>query len=276
MNIKEILEFAEAELPEATHEADWVCGHYLDLSNLDMRFLANREVSAEEEKLIRAALKRRQQGEPLQYIFGEQPFMDFTLKVTTDTLIPRWDSEVVVEKALSLIPKNEELQEDFRVADICTGCGTYGLSLKYYRPQITVTATDISEAALTVARKNAKNLQLDVEFVQGNLAEPLTGEFDLVVSNPPYIATDYLAELDADVQQEPKLALDGGADGLDFYRLLALTVPAKLKKGGLLLVEIGCDQCQAVCKIMSEGGLVDLRFGQDYGGNDRWVLGRKA
>lgn len=268
MNIREILEFAEGQLPEATHEADWVCAHYLDLSNLDMRFLANREVEAEQEQLIRAALTRRQQGEPLQYIFGEQPFMDFTLKVTPDTLIPRWDSEVVIEKVLTMIPKDE----DFRVADICTGCGTYALSLKYYRPQIDVVATDISEAALNVARENAAALQLAVDFRQGNLAEPLTGEFDMVVSNPPYIATDYLAELDADVQQEPRLALDGGADGLDFYRLLALTVPEKLKKDGLLLVEIGCDQCRAVCKILNDAGFTDLRFGQDYGGNDRWVM----
>ncbi len=272
MKIKEILAFAEAELPEATHEADWVCAHYLKLSNLDMRFLANREVSGEQERLIRAALKRRRQGEPLQYIFGEQPFMDFTLKVTTDTLIPRWDSEVVVEKALSLIPKDCK----WRVADVCTGCGAYALSLKYYRPQLEVVATDISEAALAVARENAQALQLEVDFRHGNLAEPLEGEFALVVSNPPYIATGYLPELGADVQREPKLALDGGADGLNFYRLLALTVPEKLQKDGLLLVEIGCDQCRAVCGILHDAGFVDLRFGQDYGGNDRWVLGRKG
>ena len=271
MKVKEILEMAFEKMPEATHEAEWICSHYLELSNLDMRFLANREVTAEQEKNINQTIKRRLKGEPLQYIFGEQPFMDLTLKVTTDTLIPRWDSEVVVEKAITLIPKNEE----FRVADICTGCGTYALSLKYYRPNAEVVAVDISEPALKVAKENAKNLNLDVEFLQGNLAEPLTGEFDMVVSNPPYIATDFIKELDYDVQQEPKLALDGGADGLDFYRLLALTVPAKLKKGGILLLEIGCDQCQAVCKILADAGFIGLRFGQDYGTNDRWVLGVK-
>lgn len=268
MNIKEILEQTKSQMTDAEHEAEWICSHYLELSNLDMRFLANRQVTAEQEKKIFQVLKRRLKGEPLQYIFGEQPFMDITLKVTTDTLIPRWDSEVVVEKALSLIPKNEPR----RVADICTGCGTYALSLKHSRPEITVQATDISEAALKVARENAENLKLSVEFLQGNLAEPLTGQFDLIVSNPPYIATDFMKELDADVLQEPHLALDGGADGLDFYRLLALTVPEKLKKGGLLLLEIGCDQCQAVCGILDKAGFSDLKFGRDYGANDRWVL----
>ena len=271
MIIKEILDFAKEQLPQAPHEADWICSQYLELSNLDMRFLANRQVTAEQEKLIRQAIKRRLKGEPLQYIFGEQPFMDFTLKVTEDTLIPRWDSEVVVEKALSLIPKDEP----FRVADICTGCGTYALSVKYYRPQADVVATDISEAALKVAKANAENLNLEVDFRQGNLAEPLDGQFDLVVSNPPYIATEYLKTLDADVLCEPQLALDGGADGLNFYRLLALTVPEKLKQGGLLLVEIGYDQCQAVCKILADAGFTELRFGQDYGTNDRWILGKK-
>ena len=247
MNIREILNTAKEKMPNAEHEAQWICSHYLELSNLDMSFLANKEVTAEQEKAVWQAVKRRQNGEPLQYIFGEQPFMDFTLKVTPDTLIPRWDSEVVVEKAVSLIPKGEP----WRVADICTGCGTYALSLKYYRPDISVQATDISAEALRVAEENSARLNLPVEFLQGNLAEPLTGKFEMIVANPP----------------------DGGADGLDFYRLLALTVPEKLQKGGLLLLEIGCDQCGAVCEILNKGGFTDLRFGKHYGANDRWVLG---
>lgn len=269
MNIREILNTAKEKMPNAEHEAQWICSHYLELSNLDMSFLANKEVTAEQEKAVWQAVKRRQNGEPLQYIFGEQPFMDFTLKVTPDTLIPRWDSEVVVEKAVSLIPKGEP----WRVADICTGCGTYALSLKYYRPDISVQATDISAEALRVAEENSARLNLPVEFLQGNLAEPLTGKFEMIVANPPYIATDFMKQLDEDVLREPHLALDGGADGLDFYRLLALTVPEKLQKGGLLLLEIGCDQCGAVCKILNKGGFTDLRFGKDYGANDRWVLG---
>lgn len=269
MKVKEILETALAKMPAATHEAEWICSHYLELSNLDMRFLANREVTTEQEKNINTAIKRRLKGEPLQYIFGEQPFMDLILKVTPDTLIPRWDSEVVVEKAVNLIPK----EGNFRVADICTGCGTYALSLKHYRPNAEISAVDISGAALAVAEENAERLNLNVEFLQGNLAEPLTGKFDMIVSNPPYIATDFIKELDFDVRQEPEIALNGGADGLDFYRLLALTVPEKLKKGGILLLEIGCDQCQAVCKILANAGFTGLRFGQDYGTNDRWVLG---
>lgn len=272
MKIREIIDWSRERLPAAIHEAEWICSHYLEMSNLDMRFAAEQEVTEEQEKRIIAAVTRRLTGEPLQYIFGEQPFMDFTLRVTPDTLIPRWDSEVVVEKALSLIPA----EESRRVADLCTGCGTYALSIKYYRPRAEVQAVDISREALAVAKSNGAALGLEVDFRQGNLAEPLTGLFDLVVSNPPYIATDYLKSLDTDVRYEPVLALDGGADGLDFYRLLALSVPQKLKEGGFLLVEIGCDQCQAVCEILARAGLKNLRFGKDYGGNDRWVLGQRS
>ena len=270
MKIREMIDWSRKRLP-AAHEAEWICSHYLGMSNLDMRFAAEQTVTEEQEKNIIAAVTRRLAGEPLQYIFGEQPFMDFTLRVTPDTLIPRWDSEVVVEKALSLIPE----EEPWRVADLCTGCGTYALSLKYYRPLAEVQAVDISPEALAVAKGNGETLGLEVDFRLGNLTEPLTGQFDLIVSNPPYIATEYLKSLDTDVRHEPALALDGGADGLDFYRLLALLAPRKLKEGGFLLVEIGCDQCQAVCEILSRGGFENLRFGKDYGGNDRWVLGQR-
>ena len=270
MNIKEMLKVGAEILPDKRHEVQWLISHYMGVPTGGMIF-TDTEIPAEVEAEIRQALARRKTGEPLQYITGHQGFMDFELQVDPRVLIPRWDSEVVVEQALSHLPNDKEL----RVADIYTGSGAYALAFKYYRPQAEVFAVDISADALDVARANAKRLGLMVEFLQGDLLAPLSGQFDLIAANPPYIKSDEIGKLDYEVQLEPRLALDGGADGLDFYRRLVEDAKAYLKPDGYLIFEIGHDQQEAVCELLKAAGYKDIAWGQDYGSNPRWVLGRK-
>jgi release factor glutamine methyltransferase len=270
MNIKEMLKTGTELLPGKKHEVQWLISHYMGVPAGGMIF-TDTEIPAEVETEIRQAIDRRRAGEPLQYITGHQGFMDFELYVDPRVLIPRWDSEVVVEQALTYLPPEKEL----RLADICTGSGAYALAFKYYRPQASVFAVDISADALAVAEENSKRLGLAVEFLQGDLLAPLSGQFDLIAANPPYIRTAEIGSLDYDVQLEPRLALDGGADGLDFYRRLVLEAKAYLKPEGYLVLEIGHDQQESVCELLKNAGYQDIAWGQDYGSNPRWVSARR-
>ncbi len=256
-------------LPGAEHEVIWLAAHFLQMSKSEVQMRRELPVPPETEQQLRAAVARRRDGEPLQYITGVQPFWDFDLIVTPDVLIPRWDSETVIEQALSLLPKGEPQA----VCDVCTGSGAYALVLKQERPQINMTACDISEAALNVARQNAAKYNLNIDFRRGDLLDALPpgAKFDLIVSNPPYIRDD--AILPADVRREPALALFGGADGLDFYRRLAENAGAYLTPGGHLLLETGAEQKAAVSELLRQHGFTHITAGQDLAGCDRWVQG---
>lgn len=258
-------------LPAAPHEVDWLISHYLGLRRSELPLHRDDIVPEPTAHQLQQAAARRANGEPLQYITGLQPFWDFDLIVSPAVLIPRWDSEPVVEQAISLLPKNTPC----RVADVCTGSGAYALTIKYERPMATVTGCDISSAALDIARQNAAKYGLNIDFSQGDLLAALPNEqFDLIVSNPPYICDG--ADLPQDVLQEPHLALFGGADGLDFYRRLAQNAGDYLKPGGYLLLEIGCEQAAAVEELLSQAGFCDICHGQDLAGLDRWVQAKKA
>lgn len=260
-------------LPAAEHEVLWLCSHFSGLPKREIPHSRQPLPPPQAEQLL-AACRRRAAGEPLQYITGLQPFWDFELLVTPDVLIPRWDSEAVLEQALKLLPQEAACQ----VADICTGSGAYALTIKKERPQAAVTACDISPAALAVARQNAAKYALAIDFRQGDLLsalpEPNVQQYDLIVSNPPYVEDN--ASLPPDVRQEPTLALFGGPDGLDFYRrLTAENVQAYLKPGGWLLLEIGCDQAAPVSELLQQAGFVDIQTGQDLAGLDRWLQGQR-
>lgn len=258
------------QLPSAPHEVDWLVSHYFDIRKSQLPLHRDDIVTGEMADKLRQAAARRAAGEPLQYITGVQPFWDFDLIVSPAVLIPRWDSEPVLERALSLVPRGVPC----RVADVCTGSGAYALTIKYERPEATVTGCDISDAALDIARQNAAKYNLDIEFRQGDLLSALPdGLFDLIVSNPPYICDG--ADLPEDVLQEPHLALFGGADGLDFYRKLAQNAGNYLKSGGYLLLEIGCEQAAAVEELLTCAGFCNICHGQDLAGLDRWVQAKK-
>lgn len=263
----------------AEHELLWLFSHYTGLPLPELRRrLTRRDLAAglnnEQETAIRAAVQQRAAGKPLQYITGLQPFWDFDLIVSPDVLIPRWDSETVLEQALQILPPDAPC----RVADICTGSGAYALTIKAERPMAEVHACDISAAALAIARQNAQKYNLPIQFHQGDLLAALPPatqqQYNLIVSNPPYVRAD--ADLPPDVQQEPALALFGGADGLDFYRrLLNEGATDYLLPGGFLLLEIGCEQAAAVAEILQQAGLTEIRVGQDLAGLDRWIQGRR-
>lgn len=217
-------------------------------------------------------LARRALGEPVAYLTGRRAFWSFDLMVSADTLIPRPETELLVELALERLPVGSES----RVADLGTGSGAIALALAYERPQAQVIAVDVSAGALDIARANARELGLrNLEFRQGDWLQPLAGErFDLIVGNPPYIA-DADPHLDA-LRYEPEPALSSGADGLDAIRIIASNAPAHLHRGGWLLLEHGWDQGDAVRPLLQAAGFDSVETCRDLEHRDRVTLGRRT
>ena len=229
----------------------------------------NEEVAPEVLTEYERVLEKRAEHVPLQYITGEQEFMGMTFKVNSNVLIPRQDTETLVEEALKVI----EPQMD--VLDLCTGSGCILLSILKNAPTVHGTGSDISKQALLVAKENAKLHDLEAEWVRGNLFDNVNGPYDVIVSNPPYIGRTEIPTLMPEVGQfEPMEALDGGVDGLDFYRKITEEAPQYLKENGYLFFEIGCDQGQEVQNLMREAGFTDVAVIKDLTGNDRVVKGQ--
>ncbi len=223
-----------------------------------------KEVYIRYEELLRERGKRI----PLQHLTGEQEFMGLSFTVNERVLIPRQDTELLVEEAL------KRLRPGARVLDLCTGSGCIAISLKKIRPDLDVTASDLSGQALEIARENAKRLRADVDFVQSDLLEELSGAFDMILSNPPYIPTKTIDTLMEEVRfHDPKMALDGGADGLFFYRRIIAESKSHLTRGGWLIFEIGHDQGETVSHMMMEGSYTGVRVIKDLSGLDRVVVG---
>ena len=211
-------------------------------------------------------VERRAGGEPMQYITGVQEFMGLTFNVNPSVLIPRQDTETMVEDALEVLSKGTLRGESFvekpnfkDVLDLCTGSGAIGVSIAKLNNNVKVTCSDLSEKALETAKGNAlANGLKSVKFEQGNLFEPFRGKlgkkkFDFIISNPPYIESEVIPTLQTEVKDhEPMMALDGGEDGLDFYRQIAQQSPDHLKKGGVIMMEIGYNQGDAVCQLLEE------------------------
>ena len=217
-------------------------------------------------------LARRMGGEPVAYIVGRRGFRHLELRVTPDTLVPRPETELLVELALERLPAGPAV----RAADLGTGSGAIALALASERPRASVVATDASAAALAVARDNASELGIgNVEFREGDWFAPLDGvRFDLVASNPPYIALGDPHLGQGDLRFEPAAALSSGSDGLDAIRRIARDAPAHLVDGGWLLLEHGWEQGAAVRALLSAAGFMDVSTAQDLEQRDRVTLGR--
>ena len=238
------------------------------LTQLPLHFQEETDFS-----LLQPDLEQLEAGMPLQYLLGESEFMGLPFLLTPAVLIPRFDSEALVEQAIASM---KEMPAP-RIADVCTGSGAFALSLAYYLPEAEVVASDISPEALAVAKENARRLKVAerVRFYVGDLLVPLQllGErYHLLTANPPYIRRGELSSLPLPVRREPRLALDGGVDGLDFYRRLAKEAGALLFPGGRLLLEHGDGQGDAVCRMLEAAGFSALCRICDYGGRERGVL----
>ena len=225
-----------------------------------------REVSEEERAKFLTLIERREKREPLQYITKEQEFMGLTFETSVNTLIPRQDTECLVEEAM------KNLHDGMAILDVCCGTGCILLSLLHYSNDCTGVGVDIDANAVSLAKKNAKNLGIDATFTVSDLFESVEGTFDLITSNPPYIPTKVIETLDPEVKDyEPMAALDGGEDGLTFYRLIAAKAKQYLKRGGMIFLEIGYDQGEDVCEIMKENGYRHIEVKKDLAGLDRIV-----
>lgn len=274
MTIREALRLAAARLeqagvPDADVDAAYLLASVLKEDTLAMRINGHRELAAPQRAAFDTRCDRRAAREPLQYILGETEFMGLTFHVEPGVLIPRADTEILVEKALAW------MKPGARVLDIGTGSGAIAVSLAKLGRPAQVTAVDVSDRALEIARRNAERNGAAVEFVKSDCFSALKGrKYDMIVSNPPYISEDEMRELMPEVTREPELALFGGADGLDFYRRISREAPKYLNEGGCLLFEIGWLQKDAV------SALVKAHIGEpfalrDYGQNWRVVGARK-
>lgn len=243
-----------------------VCGtdRTVLLANGDM------ELTPEQEKAYFPLIKKRSTHIPLQHLTGIQGFMGLDFCVSADVLIPRADTETLVEEVM------KELHDGMRILDMCTGSGCILLSLLHYSNDCEGVGADISEPALEIAKKNMKRLKLDAEFVKSDLFENIEGVFDIIVSNPPYIRTCEIEELMPEVRDhDPFIALNGREDGISFYREIIKDSDGYIKQGGLLAFEIGQDQGKAVRDLMCSAGFTDVEVVKDLCGNDRVVKGRK-
>lgn len=248
---KSVSKLNEAGSDNAIFEAHLIIRTVLNITPLDMVINKKKEVSKEDEQAVFDIIARYEKNEPLQYILGNQEFMSLTFKVTPDVLIPRADTEILVE---ILIDKYKG--KGASVLDIGVGSGCIGISLAYYNKRIFVNGIDISEGALAVAEENAESIGVGerVKYEKADiLNERLYGRYDLIVSNPPYIETDVIPTLDKNVKDyEPHLALDGGSDGLVFYRRITEIAPSVLNENGILAFEVGHTQANAVAKLMEK------------------------
>ena len=234
---------AETGCPDPEIDARWMAEDVLGMTQFDLKFEGDREVTPAQLDRLNAMLSRRAAGEPVQYILEEADFMGLKFHVDRRMLIPRQDTETLVEHALIALSRMGEAE----ALDLCTGSGCVGLSLKSLAPLARMTLTDVSREALEVAKLNAGKLGLDVDIRHGDLFRAVGRQrFDLIVSNPPYIPHADLADLQREVRHEPMLALDGGRDGLDVYRRIAQEAPRHLNPGGTVCLEVGIGEAEAV------------------------------
>ncbi|MEW5737445.1 MAG: peptide chain release factor N(5)-glutamine methyltransferase [Myxococcota bacterium] len=264
----------EVDSPRLT--AELLLANLLQVERVKLYMDLERPLSKDELAAYRALIQRRLAGEPTQYLVGAKEFYGRRFSVDPRVLIPRSETELLVEAVLRALPKDAPT----RVLDLCTGSGCIAVSIAAERPQASVWATDLMAGALEVARGNAARHQVDarVSFFEGDLfaAIPKGAKFDVIVSNPPYVKRGDLPGLQREVQQEPVTALDGGVDGLEVVRGIIDGALPRLKPGGLLALEIGDEQGAATRELLVRAGYHDVRIEKDLARNDRLAFGAAA
>ncbi|MCI5649628.1 MAG: peptide chain release factor N(5)-glutamine methyltransferase [Fusicatenibacter sp.] len=266
-----ILYLQECGIDDATRDAWLLMEHVSGIDHSIYYAHSSDEMDPDQYRKYRELLEKRGMHIPLQYLTGKAWFYGLCFHVNESVLIPRQDTEILVEEAL------HHLENGDRVLDLCTGSGCILTAILHEKPKCTGTGADISPEALQIAEENAAYLGERVHFVQSDLFLALEETYDLIVSNPPYIRTQVIKELMPEVKDyEPRLALDGKADGLHFYRRIIADAHRYLREGGYLCLEIGYDQGEEVRKLMNAAGYSDVIVQKDLAGLDRVVSGRRA
>ena len=268
------LALISSDANEARLEAQLLLQTALDVDRAWLISHENDALEANIHAVFQASLLRRLQGEPIAYILGYREFFGLELIVTPATLIPRPDTETLVETALAKIPETKHCS----ILDLGTGTGAIALAIVKHRPHANVVAVDASFVALEVAKNNAERLQItNVQFLTSNWFDALEHQkFDVIVSNPPYIEQDDAHLKQGDLRFEPLNALASGIDGLDDIRQIIANCLIYLKPQGWLMLEHGYNQAEAVADLMADVGLVDITTIQDLGGNDRVTIGKNS
>jgi release factor glutamine methyltransferase len=267
-------DFRGRGIDTARLDAELLLAHALGTTRLQLVLDAKKGLEAPELERMRELVKRRRAREPVAYLLGRREFYGRTFRVDARVLVPRPDTEALIDVALE---RTRHASMSMRALDLCTGSGCVAISLARERPTSFVAATDVSGAALAVARDNALRLgAYNAAFLEGDLFVPLhsTWRFDVIVANPPYIPTPELASLDPDVRDfEPRLALDGGADGLDVLRRVVAGAGDWLVPGGVLAVEVGAGEAASVAHLFERARFQEVEIRRDYGRIERVVSG---
>ncbi len=279
MKIKEIRALGiqklnENNIDDAIYKANKLLQYILKIKKIDFILKENEYVDIKIEKKYIELLDELIKGKPLQYITHSQEFMKLNFFVDENVLIPQPDTEILVEKALELIKDSKNMS----ILDLCTGSGAIAISIKRYMNNVNMYASDISKKALNIARLNAKNNDTEIQFIESNMFENIKNlKFDIIVSNPPYIETDDIINLPKDVQNEPILALDGGLDGLTYYKIIRDNGYSFLKNNGKILIEIGYNQNNRVVNLFKENrNYKNIEIYKDLSNIDRVIKIEKS
>lgn len=276
MNIKEIIEKAnkiliENNISESNLKVKLILSNILNVDKSYFIINFEKELSKDIENIFFNKINMLIENEPVQYIINNQEFYGYNFYVDKNVLIPQPDTEVLVEEIINLAKKQEK---NLKILDLCTGSGAIAVSLYKNLENVEISASDISKPALEVANMNFQKNECKINLIESNLFENINDKFDIIVSNPPYIETEIIKTLSEEVKKEPFLALDGGEDGLDFYRKIIEDAKEYLNENGYLAFEIGYNQKDVVEKILRDGGYRNIYSRKDLSGNDRIVVGQ--
>lgn len=274
MRLQELIKYGKDQLKnnkidDETIKAKALLKYILNVDDAYLIIHNNEIQSTEIEKKYKDLMEELIEGKPLQYITHHQEFMNLDFYVDENVLIPQPDTEVLVLQTINIIKQYES--GNIKVLDLCTGSGAIAVSIaKVFKNQaVQVYASDISDKALEVAKKNSKKNDVHINFINSNMFENIDEKFDIIVSNPPYIETETIKKLSKDVQQEPHIALDGGFDGLEFYKIIASEYEKYLNDNGTLLLEIGYNQKQSVTELFINRNVECIK---DLAQNDRVII----
>lgn len=279
MNIEEILKkeinnLKQNNIENSTLKAKILLANILKVKKEYLLIHSEEQVKQEDKIKYENCIKELIKGKPLQYITNKQEFMGLNFYVDENVLIPQPDTEILVEKAIEIA----ETTQKNKILDMCTGSGCIAISLAKKINNAQITAVDISNSALNVANKNAinNNVENKIKFINSDMFNNIEEKFDIIVSNPPYIETETINKLEIEVQNEPHVALDGGIDGLKFYKIIANNAFEYLNENGYLLLEIGYNQQESVTQLLQDTGKYkNIETIKDLGGNYRVVIARK-